>query len=156
MDGKGVPIGNLTSQYFANYYLSFADKYILEKLKIPAYVRYMDDMLLWSNDRDELNEKGNMYVIYLSEHLNLTLKTFVFNKTEHGLSALGFQLFPNQIKLNKRSRIRYASIIKELNKLLEKDIINENNYSQRVLSAYSYISHAQSIGFARKILTLKG
>ena len=48
------PIGNLTSQYFANYYLSFADRFIQQELKIKLYVRYMDDMVLWSNDKEHL------------------------------------------------------------------------------------------------------
>ncbi|MBI5218646.1 MAG: RNA-directed DNA polymerase [Bacteroidia bacterium] len=47
------PIGNLTSQYFANHYLSVADHFVKEKLEIPAYVRYMDDMVLWHNEVKE-------------------------------------------------------------------------------------------------------
>ncbi|MCB9298198.1 MAG: hypothetical protein H6559_34525 [Lewinellaceae bacterium] len=53
---RGVPIGNLTSQYFANHYLSGLDHFIKEKLRIKAYVRYMDDMVLWHNDKDVLKQ----------------------------------------------------------------------------------------------------
>ena len=45
-EGKGLPIGNLTSQYFANHYLAISDHFVKEQLKIKAYVRYMDDMVL--------------------------------------------------------------------------------------------------------------
>ncbi len=46
----GIPIGNLTSQYFANFYLGFTDRYIKEALKIHDYVRYMDDMVIWGEN----------------------------------------------------------------------------------------------------------
>ena len=46
-EGRGLPIGNLTSQYFANHYLAVADHYAKEQLKVPAMVRYMDDLLLF-------------------------------------------------------------------------------------------------------------
>ncbi len=49
--GKGVPIGNLTSQYFANLYLSGFDHFIKDTLGIKRYVRYMDDMCLWGNNK---------------------------------------------------------------------------------------------------------
>ncbi len=53
-DLRGLPIGNLTSQYFANLYLSASDHFVKEKLKTPMYIRYMDDMLFFENDRDKL------------------------------------------------------------------------------------------------------
>lgn len=56
--GKGLPIGNLTSQYFANHYLAFADHHIKEKLHASAYVRYMDDMVIWADDRNLLLKTG--------------------------------------------------------------------------------------------------
>ncbi|MBK7410377.1 MAG: RNA-directed DNA polymerase [Saprospirales bacterium] len=49
-----MPIGNLTSQYFANHYLSGLDHFIKEGLRIKAYVRYMDDLILWHNDKETL------------------------------------------------------------------------------------------------------
>jgi hypothetical protein len=52
--GTGIPIGNLTSQFFANLYLSRLDHYILEQLKPSGYARYMDDFVLWGNTRREL------------------------------------------------------------------------------------------------------
>ena len=52
--GKGLPIGNLTSQFFANYYLSLLDHYVLEQLKPCGYVRYMDDFLLFDDSKEKL------------------------------------------------------------------------------------------------------
>ena len=52
--GIGLPIGSLMSQHFANFYLGWLDRYVKEALQIRGYVRYMDDMLLWCDDRREL------------------------------------------------------------------------------------------------------
>ena len=52
--GQGVPIGSLTSQHLANFYLGCFDRFIKERLRFNAFVRYMDDMALWANDRWEL------------------------------------------------------------------------------------------------------
>ena len=48
-EGRGLPIGNLTSQYFANFYLGFFDHYAKEKMQVKGYVRYMDDVLLFAD-----------------------------------------------------------------------------------------------------------
>jgi hypothetical protein len=151
-DNKGVPIGNLTSQYFANHYLSFADKFAVEKLHIPAYVRYMDDMLLWSNDKNELLEKGKQFESFMEEHLKLTLKPFIFNKVEHGLPALGFLLYPNQIRLNQRSKQRFSTKLQQYCALLEHNEIGESEFGRNVLALYGFINHANSRGFSKYIV----
>ncbi|GHT68803.1 hypothetical protein AGMMS50239_34580 [Bacteroidia bacterium] len=151
-DGKGLPIGNLTSQYFANHYLSFADKQATEQLRIPAYVRYMDDMLLWSDDKTELMEKGILFERFIAQNLQLSLKPFIINKTEHGLPALGFLLYPNQIRLNRRSKKRFVTKLTGYTNLLNTDSISEKQFAQCTLSLYGFISHANSKGFATQIL----
>ena len=52
--GVGLPIGSLTSQHFANFYLGWLDRFVKESLRVRAYVRYMDDMILWHEDRRQL------------------------------------------------------------------------------------------------------
>jgi hypothetical protein len=151
-DGTGVPIGNLTSQYFANHYLSFADRQAVEQLRIPAYVRYMDDMLLWANDKSELLEKGKQFTRFIREHLKMELKPFVYNKVEHGLPALGFLLYPNRIRLNKRSRQRFSTKLRRNYTLLTQGEISESEFGNRALSLYGFIGHADSKGLAKHIL----
>jgi len=151
-DNCGLPIGNLTSQYFANHYLSYADRYATEQLRIPAYVRYMDDMLLWANTREELLEKGREFEKFISNNLYLSLKPAVINKAEHGLPALGFQVFPQQIRLNKNSCKRFIEKTAEYSRLLQERKIDEKKFAQNTLSLYGFISHAtHSNSFARKI-----
>ena len=149
---KGVPIGNLTSQYFANHYLSFADKFITEQLRLPACVRYMDDIFLWGNDRDELIEKGLQFKQSVHENLKLSLKPSILNKTKHGLPALGFLIYPQEIRLNVRSKKRFALKMKLYHHMLEDNRISESKCGQNVRSLYAFISHAKYKGFARSVV----
>ena len=94
---KGLPIGNLTSQYFANHYLALADHHIKEKLQVSAYVRYMDDMVIWSNDKNMLLKIGNEFQSFIESELSLSLKPFCLNSTDRGLPFLGYLLYPDNI-----------------------------------------------------------
>ena len=64
---RGLPIGNLTSQFWANVYLNPLDHFIKRQLKCRAYVRYVDDMLLFSNDKKELNKWRTEIVEFLAK-----------------------------------------------------------------------------------------
>ncbi|GAB4308455.1 MAG: hypothetical protein Kow0097_09000 [Candidatus Bipolaricaulota bacterium] len=72
--GKGVPIGNLTSQWFANLYLDGADHRVKETLRIPGYVRYMDDFLLFADSKARLWGAHDELEAYLSAERGLKLK----------------------------------------------------------------------------------
>jgi len=109
---KGLPIGNLTSQYFANHYLSVADHYAKENLQIPAYVRYMDDIVIWSDDKNDLLLSGKKFQRYVSDHLKLELKPFCLNSCRKGLSFLGCRLYPDRVELSNQSKKRFVEKIK--------------------------------------------
>ncbi len=88
--GRGLPIGNLTSQYFANHYLAVADHYAKENLHFGPMVRYMDDVVIWGNNPDELQCKASAYRDYLDKTLRLTLHPFCMNRTRMGMPFLGY------------------------------------------------------------------
>lgn len=106
-EGRGLPIGNLTSQYFANYYLSFCDHYIKECLRVPFYVRYMDDMLLFGKTKEEVREYVNSVTKYLSEEFSLELKCPQILRSSDGVSFLGYKLKKGHLMLNTRSKARF-------------------------------------------------
>jgi hypothetical protein len=72
--GRGVPIGNLTSQFFANLYLAGMDHFILEKLCPAAYCRYMDDFVLWASSPETLKEMFHRIDEYAANNVRLVLK----------------------------------------------------------------------------------
>ncbi len=111
-DGKGLPIGNLTSQYFANHYLSKFDQYIKEILKVNAYVRYMDDMVLWANTATELNQIYKSIVNFMENELFLQLKPTILNTSNHGLCFLSYRIFDTHIELQQKSKVRFLNKIK--------------------------------------------
>lgn len=99
---KGIPIGNLTSQYFANFYLSKFDHYIKDYLGVTSYIRYMDDFVIFDNDKEYLKKLMSKLRIFLLTESGLELKeraTFI-NSRENGLSFLGWRVFPSLIKIN--------------------------------------------------------
>jgi hypothetical protein len=94
MPGKGLPIGNLTSQFFANLYLAGLDHYILVHQRPAAYVRCMDDFVLWAVTRAELATMHSAIIAFARNRLALTLKAPVLCATAKGLPFLGFLIQP--------------------------------------------------------------
>ena len=135
--GKGLPIGNLTSQFFANFYLSVLDHYILEELKPCGYVRYMDDFILFSNSKNELNlflEKINQFCV---GKLKLELKPHILGRCKDGFSFLGYLINNYEIKLTQKSRRRKLIKLKRLNYNLEVGKMLEEEYVTRVKCMYA-------------------
>ena len=97
---KGIPIGNYTSQYFANIYLNELDHYIKEKLGVKYYVRYMDDFVMVMQDKEECKKTKQLIEEFLEQKLDLKLnsKTSYF-KHKQGLSFCGYRIFVNKIIL---------------------------------------------------------
>lgn len=151
-ENKGLPIGNLTSQYFANHYLSVADHFVKEKLHIPAYVRYMDDMVLWHNDKDILLEKGKAFEDFIVNKLDLRLKPFCLNRTGQSLPFLGYLLYKNKIRLARRSKMRFIHKIKCFDQGLSNGTLSQKEYQQHVLPLVSFTQYANAKLFRKKVM----
>lgn len=148
---KGLPIGNLTSQYFANYYLSFADRFIKQELKIPAYVRYMDDMVLCSNSKEHLLKAGKATTIFLYEKLALKLKTYDLNINTHGLTFLGYRLFKDKIRVSSKSKTRFITKTKQYENKLNNNEWTQSEYQKHILPLLAYTNHAKTKGLREKV-----
>ena len=106
--GKGLPIGNLTSQFLANVYLDPLDHLIKERLGVKGYLRYMDDMVLFGDSKADLRGHLNVVETYLADRLGLRLKPRAtqLNRTAHGLSFLGMRVFGRFIRIRPANRRR--------------------------------------------------
>lgn len=153
--GKGVPIGNLTSQYFANLYLCALDHFILEKLRPAGFCRYMDDFVLWASSQAELKKMYEAVNNFVFQELALSLKQPVFGKTAFGLPFLGFLVKDKGIFLLQKSKKRTQKRMKEVNTLLRLNLFTEEKAAQRVQSVFSAIKLARTNRF-RKVLCKKG
>ena len=152
--GRGVPIGNLTSQFFANMYLACLDHYILEKLKPAAYCRYMDDFVLWADTQGQLKETLGKINEYVDKYLNLTLKPSIIGSSVSGLPFLGFLIKGKGIYLLQKSKRRVKERMKEITVSLYSGNITEEKAAERVLSVFAAIALART-NRLRKLLCEK-
>jgi retron-type reverse transcriptase len=112
---KGLPIGNLTSQFFANVYLNAFDHFVKEVLRLPGYIRYVDDALAFSNDKEQLREGRKRSQTFLAGwRLLLNPKKNLIYPVQQGISFLGFRVFSTHRRLQrsgvKRSRKRLRAL----------------------------------------------
>jgi retron-type reverse transcriptase len=112
---RGLPIGNLTSQFFANVYLDGLDRFVKERLLAPMYVRYVDDFALFGDDRDQLSEWRRQIEEYLAS-LRLQIhpvKSQLF-ETRLGVSFVGYRVLPEKIRVRndnlRRARKRLRGL----------------------------------------------
>lgn len=102
---KGMPLGNLTSQFFANIYLNELDQFVKHKLKVKYYIRYVDDFVLLHSSREQLKEWKKEVEIFLKNKLKLELhpeKSKIINLSR-GVDFVGFRNFYNYRLLRKRN-----------------------------------------------------
>ena len=134
-EGKGLPIGNLTSQYFANHYLSAADHMACRQLKVPGYIRYMDDMVIFENDLKSLKAK----------QIN-------FGHRNSGLPYLGYVIFPNYILLNHRSKTRFKAKLVNCLKQLEEGNWSEKKFQEHTLPLFAFLNHAHTMNLRKSLI----
>lgn len=117
--GKGLPIGNLTSQHFANFYLDAVDHYCVEQHRIQGFVRYMDDILLFSDSKEHLLEVLGDLTLWLPKMMHLQLKhnATQLHPVHHGIPFLGFRIFKNIVRFDQRRRKRFIKQWKSISKL---------------------------------------
>ncbi len=151
-ENKGLPIGNLTSQYFANYYLSDFDHWCKETLKAEEYIRYMDDFLVFCTNHSSLT--SNAYAIndYMNASLALRLKPPVFAKNGNGVSFLGYRISNKKILLNSRSKKRLKKKMRLYENLLENKKWTEKEYMEHITPLISFSRYAYSKGLRREIM----
>lgn len=123
-EGRGIPIGNLTSQIFANIYLNEFDRFIKHGLKPYAYLRYGDDWLCFAKSKTELEDMRTQAIEFLSRELRLSLhrKINLITPVSKGVSYLGVDVWPNgrridseaKTKMKKNLNLRNVSSYKSL------------------------------------------
>lgn len=150
----GLPIGNLTSQYFANIYLSSTDHYMKEVLRAPVYIRYMDDILMMHNSRSELKRLVNALQDYASDKRHLTLKPVQIGQTTNGAVFLGYRVFPGMMTLSGRSKRRFRHKILKYNKEFVNEQMSIEDYNARINALYAFVLHAQAQKFYKGVMSI--
>jgi RNA-directed DNA polymerase len=153
--GKGLPIGNLTSQYFANLYLGALDHLVKDRLGLRGYVRYMDDFLIFAADKPRLHDTLATVRTFLHTALRLGLKEQAVRlaPVTQGIPFLGCRIFPRLIRLNSRTWARVRRRIRGLEAAYRRGLIDEATLVRSVTSMLGHIRHADTLAARRRFLT---
>jgi hypothetical protein len=151
---RGLPIGNLTSQFWGNVYMNSLDQFVKRRLKCRAYARYVDDFLLFSDDKAELHRWKEEIMTFL-EGLRLTLherKSVVFPVSE-GIDFLGYRVFPTFRRMRRVTVRRFSRRLRHLRDAYRAGSITIQQVSQSVQSWAAHCRYAQSYRLRRAIFS---
>ena len=145
--GHGLPIGNLTSQHFANLYLDGLDR------RHRPYVRYMDDFIFWGNSREDMKRMLEDVVAYARDELGLSLKESPFvNRTVQGMDFLGMRVFPDRIWLSRASKRRFLEKTAFLERKLERGDIPQLEAQERLTALTAFVRQCDSLPWRKAVL----
>lgn len=150
---RGLPIGNLTSQFWANVYLNDFDHYVKRSLKCPAYLRYVDDFLLFSDDKRELLGWRSQLIDRLAGlRLKLHEESAQVFPARTGIPFLGFRIFPNYRRLKARKVIHFRRRLGWLIGRYRAGLLPYPKLNESLLSWVSHASHGDTWGLRRNLL----
>lgn len=158
LPGKGLPMGNQTSQWFAIYYLDGFDRLIKEKFQIKFYSRYMDDCVLIHNNKKFLQD----CLAYMTNYIKNDLKLEFNNKTQifpirNGVDYLGWNIYLTDTgkivrKVRKQTKYKYKRKIKYFNYMYSIDGVELEEISQVLKSYHAHLSYEHTYKLEDKLL----
>ena len=150
-DGVGIPVGNLTSQLFANIYLNKLDQYIKHTLGAKYYMRYMDDFILLSPDKEQLRRWLEDIERFLRDELKLELnqKTTIL-AAKNGIDFVGYKHRATHRKVRQDSVKRIKKTIKKY----ESGKITKEQLQKSIASWTGHAGHADSYNLQKKVIAL--
>jgi RNA-directed DNA polymerase len=150
---RGLPIGNLTSQFWANTYLNGLDHFVKRDLKCPAYLRYVDDFLLFADDKGCL-WKWRSAIIEHVAGLRLTLHE---NRAQprpvtEGIPFLGFVVYPTHRRLKRRKGVLFQRRLRQLLAAYRQGKIPFERLDASVRGWVNHVRHGDTWGLRRAVL----
>jgi len=154
---RGIPIGNLTSQLFANIYLHQADMFAKQTLKIKHYVRYMDDILFFSNSKAQLHEWQHSMIEYLYEELYLIVNPHKVRlyPTSQGIPFVGYVIRPYFLLLRSNSVRRFKKRYNKQLHAMMNERLNLIDLRESFASWKAHASHASTNRLVAKLESLQ-
>ncbi len=150
---KGIPLGNVTSQLFANIYLNELDQFIKHGLRIKYYLRYCDDFIILSDSENYL--RGLILEInnFLQNKLKLNLHPdkIIIRKHRRGIDFLGYVIFPHYRVLRTKTKRRIFKKMQKRKQELENNSISEESFNQSLQSYLGILKHCDGWKIKKKI-----
>jgi RNA-directed DNA polymerase len=154
--GRGLPLGNLTSQCFANFYLNPFDLWIKQTRKARHYIRYMDDMLI-PGDKPTLVSIRDHSETWLNDTLGLRLKHGgQINRTDKGIGFLGSVVYPGMLRMQARAKQRITARMKTYEKKYQADTMDEQALQERACAVWAGLMHINSLGWRKNFVQKRG
>ncbi len=155
-EGKGMPLGNLTSQFLANVYLNELDQYVKHELKARYYVRYVDDFIILSDSKLVLEEYKVKINEFLIAKLNLELhpnkcKILTLN---NGVGFLGFRIFYYHKLVRKKNLNKFARKLEQFKDLYKLGKVSREKVLESFEGWLAYLQHANTYKYRRHITRL--
>jgi len=156
LPGKGVPIGNLTSQLFANIYLNEFDQFAKNKLKVKFYVRYTDDFVIISDKRGYLGNLLSSIQKFLGDDLRLKLHSqkVSIRKFRQGIDFLGCVILPQHRCLRTKTKKRIFRRLANRIKQYQKGIIEYKTLFFAVQSYLGVLFHINAFQLNQRLLNI--
>ena len=148
----GMPIGNLTSQLFANIYLNELDQFCKHKLHTHFYVRYMDDIIILSPDKGQLAEWKQEIAVFLEDNLRLSLnKKTAIRPISLGIDFVGYKIWATHRKLKKQTARRMIRHVATMCDLMAAGEMSEEEFRRVAASYGGVMQHCNSYGMRTKM-----
>lgn len=150
--GISIPIGNYTSQFYANIYMNELDKYVKEVLKIKYIERYMDDFVLILKSKQEAKDILDKITVFLdiNLHLKLNQKTAYF-KASQGVNFCGYRIWKTHKLFRNQSKKKIKRKLKNFENLYKEDRIELDYILACINSWRGHASHCNSYNFQKKL-----
>lgn len=152
---RGLPIGNLTSQFWSNCYLDALDKFVLRSLGCDGYLRYVDDIALFGNDRDALRMQRARIIDFLASHLRLRVHEAAaqVQPCANGFPWLGFVVYPGHRLIKARKVVEATRRMQTGYRAWQQGAIEFEQFDARVQGWIAHVASADSWGLRRHVLS---
>ena len=148
---QGLPIGSLTSQYFANYFLDGLDRLLANLPMVQAQVRYMDDVIWWCDSRQQARETLAMVRDWLGQERGLKVKDNVqIHKSRQGVTWCGFRILQGAIRLSRRRKRRFQQRRRYWEQLYLEGVIDEIGLQRAYASVEAITAGTDSRAWRRE------
>ncbi len=151
--GKGIPIGNLTSQIFANIFLNELDQFVKHKLGVKYYFRYADDFAIVHKDRNYLEEILKWVSVFVSGRLGVYLhpNKIELRKYTQGIDFLGYIILPKYIGIRRKTKNRMLKKLSYKDDLLTAGELEFDSFYQTVQSYLGMLKHSNNYSLENTI-----
>jgi RNA-directed DNA polymerase len=149
-----LPIGNLTSQFWANCYLNPLDQFVKRELKCQGYVRYVDDLLLFGDDKPTLwRWKKEIVSFLVGLRLRMHDRESTVYPVTNGIPFLGFRIYPDRRRLKRRNGVAFARRFRALRARLAAGEITQEQLHRSVQGWLAHATHGDTQGLRRALVS---